>query len=321
MLKCEYCGTEFSVKSSLVNHQKSAKYCLQAQGVESVMSAKCSFCQKVYATSHNLAEHVRSCPMKRIKEVETYYQNLLFQQTAQMEEEKTHLQNLLLQQTAQMEEARMHSQNLQLRIVELEEKLKVQELDFQRKYYEAILHEKDVRIERSEKERDKVLDDLTDMARQTKTKTTNTHTNIMINNCTLDLQDTGMIRSILERHMDINVLALGQKGVARMLRDTLLMDENGQKRYRCTDANRGNFEFTAPSGNVERDPKAAKLTHALVKSEIRDLAYDRGDKFWKNQDGSTDMRKFDTMSEKVQEVAELQQDDTKFRSELSVLMS
>ncbi len=201
-----------------------------------------------------------------------------------------------------------------------------QQLQTQEKYYQAIISEKDKQLFETKEQLfetkeqlEKRIDDITDIARQTKTKTTNT--NITINNTSLDLQDTSHIRSILDQYMDINVLALGQKGVARMLKDTLLTDEYGQKRYRCTDANRGNFEYIDPDGNLQRDPKAAKLTTALVQSEIRDLAYDRGDKFWKNEDGSTDMRKFDTMSEKVQEVATIQQDDTKFRTELSKLMS
>lgn len=300
MFKCEHCGTGFSVKSSLTNHRKTAKYCLQSQGVESEVTATCEYCQKVYATVHNLTEHLRTCPMKRAKEVENHYKSLMEEQSGKLDEAK----NLVL--------------NLQQKVVELEEKVKTQELEFQKKYYEALLQERDMRIEKSEKEREKYMDDITDIARQTKTKTNN----ITINNtATLDLQDTSHIREILERHMDMNVLALGQKGVARMLKDTLLTDENGLKRYRCTDTNRGNFEYTDPNGQVERDPKAAKLATALVKSEIRGIAYDRGDKYWKNTDGSTDQTKFNVMSEKVQEVAELQTDSSKLRTELSMLMS
>lgn len=205
--------------------------------------------------------------------------------------------------------------------------------------YEAKLHAKDAelyeakiallereltltqqQLNSTQQELTKRMDDITDIARQTKTKTN--HTNIQINNAApLDLNDISQIRAVLDQYMDINVLAAGQKGVARMLKDHYLTDENGHKRYRCTDANRGNFEYTDPNGHLERDPKCAKLREALVKGEIRDFAYERGDKFWKKEDGSTDMNKFDVMSVPVQEVAMIANDDTKFRNELSVIMS
>lgn len=309
MFKCDYCNTEFKTKNGLVTHEKTAKYCLNSKGGD-VQHPICKYCEKSFTRTSSLSDHYQTCIHKREHDVKTQYEHLLNESTMRIHELET--------QVAKCEQ----------RIQHLEHQNISQEMTFQQRYYEALLQEKDkimlereARLERSERELEKRMDDITDIARQTKTKTTHTNTNIMINSATLDLQDTSHIREILERHLDINVLALGQKGVARMLKDTLLTDEQGQKRYRCTDANRGNFEYNDPSGHVERDPKAAKLRDALVKSDIRDLAYDRGDKFWKNEDGSTDMRKFDAISDKVQEVAGIQQDDTKFRTELSVLMS
>lgn len=319
MFKCEFCETEFTVKSSLVAHQKSAKYCLEAQGVDAASSAKCEFCEKVYTKQRTLIEHLRTCPIKKQHDLQIYYEQVVTDLRAQHDHQLQAMeqQNLMLKHRIDQLEEQLQTQH---------EKYKNQEMSFQQKYYEAILQErdrmlqeKDVRIEKSEKERKKCLEDITDMARQTKTK--NTTTNIMINNTTLDLQNTDYIQAILKQHLDINVLAQGQRGVARMLKDKLLTDEQGQKRYRCTDANRGNFEYTDPNGHVERDPKAAKLRDALIKSDLKDLAYNRGEVWWKQDDGSMDMARFDAVSDKVQEVATLDRDDTKFRTELCVLMS
>ena len=71
----------------------------------------------------------------------------------------------------------------------------------------------------------------------------------------------------------------------------------------------------------EQATSLRKLREALVKSNISDIAYHRGDMWWKKEDGSTDMNKFESLSGPVQEVAMIANDDTKLRSELSVLMS
>lgn len=316
MFKCDYCQTVFTAKCNMLSHQKTAKYCLQRQGVANLdFSVTCQYCQKQYASQITLNEHHRTCQSKQHQEMRSHHQQLMDQKLSELE--KIHEARIHVMEKIHEDEKRHYETRIQVMEKNHED---------EKRHYEARIQVMENQISiLTDKEHyfqsqlEKRIDDITDIARQTKTKTTNT--NITINNTSLDLQDTSHIRSILDQYMDINVLALGQKGVARMLKDTLLTDEYGQKRYRCTDANRGNFEYIDPDGNLQRDPKAAKLTTALVQSEIRDLAYDRGDKFWKNEDGSTDMRKFDTMSEKVQEVATIQQDDTKFRTELSKLMS
>lgn len=182
-------------------------------------------------------------------------------------------------------------------------------------------YEREISILREQLE--KRIDDITDIARQTKVKTSHTHTNnnIMISTTSLDLHDIPTLKSVLLQHLDIDVLAQGQKGVARMLKNHFLTDDQGNKKYKCTDANRGNFEFVDPNGHVEKDPKGAKLREALVQSDIKEVAFNRGEEWWKKEDGSTDMLRFDSLNENVKEVADIGKDDTKFRNELSVLMS
>lgn len=287
MNTCSFCQTSFISQRSLTAHQKTARYCLEKQGLSSAQQHVCEFCENQYSTVYRLRDHQQKCTEK---------------QKFETENAKTKTNQHLID---------MYELKLQV----LEDKLHDKESEIQKLITQ---HEREVAKLSEQLERR--IDDITDIARQTKTKTN--HTNIQINNAApLDLNDISHIHSILQEHMDINVLAAGQKGVARMLKEHYLTDENGLKRYRCTDANRGNFEYTDPNGHVERDPKCAKLREALVKSNIRDIAYERGDGWWKKEDGSTDMTKFEVMSGPVQEVALIANDDTKLRTELSVIMS
>ena len=63
-MNCEFCQKEFSIKSSLIYHQKTAKYCLEKQG-KSTDQYKCSDCQKSFSTQYRLNDHQNiSCKLK-----------------------------------------------------------------------------------------------------------------------------------------------------------------------------------------------------------------------------------------------------------------
>lgn len=270
------------------------------QGLEPVHSVQCEYCEKILASAQTLNEHRRTCSVKMRLDKEM------------LEEEKFNA----LRQTY---EQKLHHVEEMLREKEKQYQEVVQEKNT---LLDALLREKDNHAEESKRLLEKRMDDLAEIAKQTKTRTTTTHTNnILIQMSPLDLNDTASIRAILKRHMDENVLADGQRGVARMLAEKMLTDENGSKKYRCTDANRGNFEYIDPHGHVERDPKGGKLREALVKSDIKEIAYNNGEHWWKRKDGSLDHARFDAISEKVKEVADIALDDSKLRAELSTLMS
>lgn len=143
----------------------------------------------------------------------------------------------------------------------------------------------------------------------------NTTNNIVINN-TLNLNDISKLKTFLDEKMDKSVLALGQKGLAKMLTETILKGV-----YKCVDPSRHNFEFTNEEGEIEKDVKAKKLTSALIKGDICGKAGDTGRQLWAKKDGSTDSFLYEVHSEKVIEVINIDRDNSKFRSELSALTS
>ncbi len=68
-MECEFCRQLLSNKSSLKNHQKTAKYCLKKQGQISKLF-ECTYCTKYLSTKQHLKYHLKSCREKKEKELE-----------------------------------------------------------------------------------------------------------------------------------------------------------------------------------------------------------------------------------------------------------
>jgi len=69
MTNCNYCKKEFSDKSTLVRHQKTAKFCLKLQKEQNntditIVTYKCEFCQKELTSNYNLNYHLNICKEK-----------------------------------------------------------------------------------------------------------------------------------------------------------------------------------------------------------------------------------------------------------------
>ena len=67
---CDFCKKDFSSKSALVYHQKTAKYCLEIQGKDLIEDFKCSYCMKKFTTSQNLNDHISICKEKQKTEAQ-----------------------------------------------------------------------------------------------------------------------------------------------------------------------------------------------------------------------------------------------------------
>lgn len=64
MHKCEFCETILSNQYSLKIHQKTAKYCLEKQGITLSDNFKCEFCDHVTTSLYNLNSHKSNCKDK-----------------------------------------------------------------------------------------------------------------------------------------------------------------------------------------------------------------------------------------------------------------
>lgn len=61
MVVCKYCNREFKNTSSLNNHVKSAKYCLELRGEKNDNRFKCKICDKILSTKQRYEGHIKSC--------------------------------------------------------------------------------------------------------------------------------------------------------------------------------------------------------------------------------------------------------------------
>ena len=65
---CEHCNKEFKNTYVLKNHMKTAKYCLEIQGLILNNNYKCNFCNKNYTQKKDLDRHLSNCIKKIILE-------------------------------------------------------------------------------------------------------------------------------------------------------------------------------------------------------------------------------------------------------------
>ena len=60
-MQCQYCNNVFITKSSLSNHQRKDKYCLQIQGKDVSSDFTCEFCNSIFTTKVGLQYHYKIC--------------------------------------------------------------------------------------------------------------------------------------------------------------------------------------------------------------------------------------------------------------------
>jgi len=304
-MNCTFCNKTFSSKSNLVAHIKTAKYCLEMQG-KTENTFECEFCKKVLSQKATLLDHTSTCKER--------YKKLL-------ENQEINSKNIIKKLESEITKLkRLEKESLQKKDEHYQEKLKERD-----DYYQEKLKDKDEKIQdkndyiaKLEARLDKFESTVVNMASEPKTKTTTN--NVVVNNHTLNLS-TEHVSKVLEEHFTKEVAAGGQKGLAKMVCEKMLMGPDGKSTYVCVDSSRQTFEFTNNDGDIERDVKAKKLTKALINSNIQQKAAEVGNQIWTKEDGNVDSTLYEYCSPKVMELACLERDDSKFRSELSALTS
>jgi hypothetical protein len=261
-MQCTFCNKEFSSKSNLNAHQKSAKYCLDLQGKKEKLF-ECEYCTKNFTQKQALIVHCNTCKEKDKKSLEHKFDNENSRLKTQIEELKNY-------------------------ISKLESKLE--------KFENAVISMK---------------------KGSTHTTTTN---NVTINNG-LDLSKE-RVRNVIERQLTPLIAGRGQEGLAELCATHLLKNENGDLMYKCTDPSRQIFEYRDNDGCLIKDVKAKKLTNALSQSGNLDKkARESGEKLWKDEKGEFDNEKFNFHVNKVTDISNLPNDNSKFRVALTTLTS
>jgi cell division septum initiation protein DivIVA len=151
----------------------------------------------------------------------------------------------------------------------------------------------------------------------TSSTTNNTTTNITVNNF-LNLSQEH-VKKVLTERLNYNVVYAGQAGLATFVFDNILKDSTGKLIYRCVDASRQMFEFVDENGETVRDMKAEKLTQSLLKGDVIRLGLEAAAVGWNTENEKLNTERVGVFGPKVNEYADLNRNNTVFRSKVSSL--
>ena len=236
-MKCEFCGNEFSNKTSLNSHQKTAKYCLELRN-EQVTLYSCEHCKKGFTKPFHLQRHQEIC-----KTIDT--NTLLNLQSIKQENIELKNQHIIYKKEIENKDMIIQQQKL---IIE-EQKLAIKEFqDDQRK------QNKDL-TDRIQSLAEKAI------AKPSTVNKNITTTNQVINNM-MPITD----EHLQEHIQNLNPLHVqnGASGYAKYALEYPLKDM-----IVCTDFQRRSCKYKDENGNVVTDPEMTKITKRLF-SAIKD---------------------------------------------------
>lgn len=285
-MECEFCKKEFSTKTNLSTHQKTAKYCLELQGKENE-KFKCEFCIKLFTSNKRLFDHHQICKDKIKKESE--------ENEIKYIEENKRLKN-------------------EIKKKERETKEKYEEKE---KQLREKIEEKDKQILELKAKLEKFENAV--IANSTKQSIT---TNITLNdNKMLNLNDNTKIQDFMANKITPDVLSRGQEGLAEAVYNNLLKNDKKELLYTCVDTSRHIFEYINEKGEVERDVKANKLSKSLINNNLREIVGDQGKKLWTKEDGSTDSLRYQANCMNVLNAMNMDTNSNKFCLSMAKLTS
>lgn len=306
-MECQYCNKQFSVKSSLLHHQKTAKFCIKKQGKLVNETYKCVHCFKLLSTQSRLNTHLKICKIKMKEEKNKEEEKIVNQLKNQKENFQVELINELKNQEEKHQE-RMKDQ--EEKFIKISDLLKEREIQIQ---------QKNEYISKLETLLEKANQTIAEIAMQPKTTNNSNDNRVQNNHITnnFDINDIAKITNVLDNHLTTDVLRRGQEGVAEMLKAHLLQTETGEPIYECTDVARQKFEFRNADGNMETDPNATKLIRNLGRSGMWHKAHATGKKLWEKEDGSVNQDAQNVFMPRVTEVLEIDKDSSKLRRRLA----
>jgi hypothetical protein len=303
-MECNFCKKVFSSKSNLCAHQNTAIFCLELQGKQpDEKGFNCDFCNKKYAQKKGLILHVNTCKEK-VKKSQDEKQNEHVTLVKQLELEITKLKEI--------------------------EKNSIKKVtDEKDSYYQEKLREKNEYITKLETKLEKFenavvanmaatthsLEAKAVKATQSTTNNTTLNTNITVNNV-LNLSQEH-VKKVLTEQLDYNVVYAGQSGLAAFVVEKMLKNQAGNLIYRCVDPSRQMFEFMDENGDTVRDMKAEKLIQSLVKGEVIKIGLEQAGKGWNTDDQKLNVQRTEVFSANVTEYANLNRNNTVFRSKVS----
>jgi len=254
-MKCEFCGNEFSNKTNLNSHQKTAKYCLELRNVE-VKLYSCGHCKKGFTKIFHLQRHQEMC--------KTFETNTLLNLKS-IENENIELKNEHIIYKKEIENIRLVYEKklcLKDRIIK---KIRI-EFDKKMSDKDIIISEQKTRIKELQEEYKNKLEkqnkDLTDRIQSMAEKAIAKPSTVNQNNINQIINNMMPITDAhLQEHIqNLNPLHVqnGASGYAKYALEYPLKDM-----IVCTDFQRRSCKYKDENGNVISDPEMTKITKRL----------------------------------------------------------
>ncbi len=239
MYKCNYCTNDFSTKTALNTHQKTAKYCITLQSVINKhdiqdihdIEYKCEWCDKTFIRKSSYDRHNKVCKSKEICS----------------ESEKDKLINNLQSQIISLEKE----------IIQLKTELKNKEEMFNE--FKS-LHSK----------REECIEKIALQPKNTTTKTTSNSTqNNILNNLPIFNLTKEKLQLIASTEFTHELFLRGQEGAAKFATNIARKENDGDLPWVVADKNRGIVKMKGEDGIIITDYDVEIITE-LVFEAIKD---------------------------------------------------
>ena len=218
-MECTFCKKVFSTKPNLINHQKTTKYCLQLQGRVNT-NFLCDYCNKHFTSQQTLNEHVLYTCKKHKKSEHEKQIDLLKER---LNEKDSYYEEKIKEKDAYIQEKNEYISKLEAKLEKMEAKL-------------------DAKLEKLETTVTTIaLEAKTVSAKPVTASTTNNTTNhITVTTNTNNVLNLSKehVNKVLTENIDYNVVYAGQSGLATLVVEKMLTDQDGNLMYHCVDPSR-----------------------------------------------------------------------------------
>jgi hypothetical protein len=219
--QCKYCDSVLASEYSLLTHQKTAKKCLNKQGIEALGSFKCDICKNVFLCKSILKKHTVYCNKKNSSKIK-------------MDEENTVLKYKLLDFENKYNKLLEERKEFEIKynnILEERQEIKNKCIILETKY-NMIMEEKE-----------KLLDKITTSALSKTNNTVNKNINI-----TTYTRTDEELKNIYDNNLTPSHIEGGISSITKLIVDKVVTDDNGIKMITITDKSRGTARYKLPSG-------------------------------------------------------------------------
>jgi hypothetical protein len=238
MFNCSYCNHEFSTKTSLISHQKTAKYCLKIQaseGIDIKFLFTCDFCSKILSQQIDLDRHQLKCSSKK-------------------EADNNNKHELIIKEL----ENKLSLKEKLIKKIRIETTQKLLEKEKIIEEHKSVIKELQAEYKRQMEMQNKDLQDrMQSMAEKAiaKPSSFNQNTTQIINNL-LPITTEHLDEQV--KYLTIDHVKHGAVGYAKYALEHPLKD-----RLVCTDTSRKKGKYKDSDGNLVSDPEMASITKKL----------------------------------------------------------